>query len=131
MTETWRNDTDRYSLLWYSLIDLRPNVASAATLEDSAQAETEVVLYSSLNNEQIVTLVDAFKKKYPNIKPSFYRGTSERVLQRAVTEAKAGRFAVDVVTSAGFQVQLMKESGLTQRFVPPGSIVLQRRLQRS
>src|SRR4026208_193988 len=93
--------------------------AHAATLEESARAEGEVVLYSSLNNEQIVTLVDAFKKKYPNIKPSFYRGTSERVLQRAVTEAKAGRFAVDVVTSAGFQVQLLKDSGLTRRFVPP------------
>jgi iron(III) transport system substrate-binding protein len=93
--------------------------AHAATLEESARGEGEVVLYSSLNNEQIVSLVDAFKKKYPAIKPSFYRGTSERVLQRANTEAKAGRFAVDVMTSAGFQVQLMKESGLTQRYVPP------------
>jgi len=93
--------------------------ACAATLEESAKAEGEVVLYSSLNNEQIVTLVDAFKKKYPSLKPSFYRGTSERVLQRAATEAKAGRFAVDVVTAAGFQLQLMKDSGLTQRFVPP------------
>lgn len=91
----------------------------AATLEDSARADAEVVLYSSLNNEQIVTLVEAFRKKYPSIKPSFYRGTSERVLQRAFTEAKAGRFAVDVATSAGFQVQLMKDSGLTQRFIPP------------
>lgn len=93
--------------------------AHAATLEESARGESEVVLYSSLNNEQIVSLVDAFKKRYPAIKPSFYRGTSERVLQRANTEAKAGRFAVDVMTSAGFQVQLMKESGLTQRYVPP------------
>ena len=94
-------------------------VAGAATLEESARAESEVVLYSSLNNEQIVTLVEAFKKKYPAIKPSFYRGTSERVLQRVITEARAGRFVVDVFTSAGFQVQLMKEAGLTQRFVPP------------
>lgn len=101
------------------LLGLRFGTASAAAIEDSAKTEGEVVLYSSLNNEQIVTLVDAFKKKYPGIKPSFYRGTSERVLQRAVTEAKAGRFAVDVATSAGFQVQLLKESGLTQRFVPP------------
>jgi len=93
--------------------------AQAAAPDDMARAEGEVVLYSSLNNEQIVTLIDAFKKKYPAIKPSFYRGTSERVLQRASTEAKAGRFAVDVMTSAGFQVQLMKDSGLTQRFVPP------------
>jgi iron(III) transport system substrate-binding protein len=93
--------------------------SQAATLEDSAKAESEVVLYSSLNNEQIVTLVDAFRKKYPHIKPSFYRGTSERVLQRAFTEAKAGRFAVDVVTSAGFQLHLLKESNLTQRYIPP------------
>lgn len=93
--------------------------ATAASLEEAARTEGEVVLYSSLNNEQIVTLIEAFKKKYPFIKPSFYRGTSERVLQRATTEAKAGRFAVDVATSAGFQLQLMKESGLTQRYVPP------------
>ena len=93
--------------------------AAAASLEDGAKTEGEVVLYSSLNNEQIVTLIDAFKKKYPFIKPSFYRGTSERVLHRASTEAKAGRFAVDVATAAGFQLELMKESGLTQKYVPP------------
>jgi len=97
---------------------LETATANAATLEESAKAEAELVLYSSLNNEQIVTLVDAFKKKYPFINPSFYRGTSERVLQRVSTEARAGRFAVDVLTSAGFQVQLMKETGLTQRYLP-------------
>jgi iron(III) transport system substrate-binding protein len=97
--------------------------SAAATIDEAARAEGEVVLYSSLNNEQIVTLIEAFKKKFPAIKPSFYRGTSERVLQRANTEAKAGRFAVDVVTSAGFQIQLMKESGLTQRYLPPEAAV--------
>ena len=93
--------------------------ATAASLEDAAKAEGEVVFYSSLNNEQIVTLIEAFKKKFPFIKPSFYRATSERVLQRASTEAKAGRYAVDVATAAGFQLELMKESGLTQKYVPP------------
>jgi len=92
--------------------------APAATLEESAKAENEVVLYSSLNNEQIVTLVEGFQKKYPFIKPSFYRATSERVLQRALTEAKAARYAVDVFTAAGFQLELLKETGLTQKFVP-------------
>ena len=109
----------RNFLIFLLLLAFSPDSLIAATIEESAKTESEVVLYSSLNNEQIVTLVDAFKKKYPSIKPSFYRGTSERVLQRAVTEAKAGRFAVDAVTSAGFQVQLLKDSGLTQRFVPP------------
>jgi len=108
----------RTLLVVFVLLVLFPPVR-AATLDEAARGEGEVVLYCSLNNEQIVTLVDTFKKKYPYITPSFYRGTSERVLQRASTEAKAGRFAVDVMTSAGFQVQLLKESGLTQRFIPP------------
>ena len=107
--------------LWVIFFLLIQSSLLAATLEDAAKKEGEVVLYSSLNNEQIVTLVDAFKKKYPFINASFYRGTSERVLQRAVTEAKAGRYAVDVVTAAGFQLQLLKESGLTQKFIPSGA----------
>src|SRR5215475_9173255 len=98
----------RFATLLFSFIVaffLLGSALRAGPMEESARAEAEVVLYSSLNNEQIVSLVDAFKKKYPFIKPSFYRATSERILQRALTEAKAGRFAVDVFTAAGFQVQ--------------------------
>src|SRR5919108_560563 len=97
---------------------VRAVVFAAAASEDAAKAEGEVVFYSSFNNEQIVPLMDAFKRKYPFIKPSFYRATSERVLQRALTEARAGRHAVDVLTAAGFQAQLLKEAGLTQKFIP-------------
>jgi iron(III) transport system substrate-binding protein len=108
-----------YLFLTFPACLLSVPVATAAAPEGATTVESEVVLYSSLNNEQIVTLIDAFKKKYPAIKPSFYRATSERVLQRAITEARAGRYTVDVVTAAGFQLQLLKEAGLTQRFVPP------------
>ena len=48
-------------LVLFVLVVLSAATARAATLEDSAKTEGEVVLYSSLNNEQIVTLVDAFK----------------------------------------------------------------------
>ena len=101
-----------------SLVLLLFSRAASATLDEAGKSEGEVVLYSSLNNEQLVTLSEAFRKKYPSIKPSFYRATSERVLQRVVTEAKAGRYAVDAMTAAGFQLQLIKESGLTARYVP-------------
>ena len=111
----------RATLLFYFIVAsyLSSQAVTAATLEESAKAESEVVLYSSLNNEQIVTLVEAFKRKYPFLSPSFYRATSERILQRALTEAKAGRHAADVFTSAGFQLQLLKENGLTQKYIPP------------
>jgi iron(III) transport system substrate-binding protein len=108
----------RSALLLIIGMVVRAVVFAAAASEDAAKAEGKVVFYSSFNNEQIVPLMDAFKRKYPFIKPSFYRATSERVLQRALTEARAGRHAVDVLTAAGFQAQLLKEAGLTQKFIP-------------
>jgi hypothetical protein len=53
----------RQLFVLFILLVLAPRYLDAATLEDSAKTEGEVVLYSSLNNEQIVTLVDAFKNK--------------------------------------------------------------------
>ena len=85
----------------------------AASVEEFAKAEGEVVFYSSLNNEQIVTLREAFQKKYPFLKVDFFRGTSDRVLQKIITEAQAGRHSVDVFSSAGFQLYSLKEKGLT------------------
>lgn len=100
-------------LCLFSSVTLSP----AASVEEQAKAEGQVVFYSSLNNEQIKTLAERFEQKY-GIKASFYRGTSDRVLQRVTTEHKAGRHAVDVFSSAGFQVQLMKENGLTLPYTP-------------
>jgi iron(III) transport system substrate-binding protein len=98
------------------LLFVLASTSRAASVEDLAKREGEVVFYSSLNNEQIVTFRDAFQKKYPSIKVEFYRGTSERVLQRILTEAQTGRHAVDVISSAGFQLQSVKEKGLTAKF---------------
>jgi hypothetical protein len=41
----------------------------AATLAETANSEGDVVLYSSLNNEQIVTLVEAFRKNIRALRP--------------------------------------------------------------
>ena len=90
----------------------------AASLEELAKADGAVVFYSSFNNERLVALREAFHKRYPLIKVDFYRAGSERVMQRILTEAQAGRHTVDLFTSAGFQVQVLKEKGLTAKFIP-------------
>ena len=92
--------------------------AEGATLEELAKGEREVVFYSSFNNERLVALSDAFQKKHPFLKVNFYRAGSERVMQRILTEAQAGRHAVDLFTSAGFQVQVLKEKRLIAKFTP-------------
>src|SRR5262249_26883828 len=65
-----------------------------ARILDAAKKEGSVSLYTSLNTKDSVPIKDAFEKKY-GVKLVLWRASGEKVLQRAVTEARAGRHAVD------------------------------------
>ena len=58
---------------------------------DGAKAEGKVLWYTSLSGNYR-ELVDAFKKKYPEIQIEVYRAGSSDVSQRLLSEAKAGRY---------------------------------------
>ena len=92
--------------------------AAPATVEELARTEGKLVFYSTLNTEQITTFNNAFNKKYPHIEATFYRASGDRVLQRIISEAQAGRYSVDAFSIEGLRIQLLKEKGLTVRFVP-------------
>ena len=57
-------------------------------------------------------MVKAFTKKYPFVKGSFYRAGGDPLLQRILTEAKAGKHLFDVVSALGTQVIMLKDKGL-------------------
>ena len=61
---------------------------------DGARKEKQVLVYTSLNLKDSVPISQAFEKKY-GVKVELWRSSSEKVLQRALTEARAGRFSVD------------------------------------
>src|SRR5688500_16709910 len=63
---------------------------------EGAKKEKQVVVYTSLNTKDSVPITQAFEKKY-GVKVELWRSSSEKVLQRALTEARAGRNAVDAV----------------------------------
>src|SRR5688500_20346067 len=65
-------------------------------LIEGAKKEKQVVVYTSLNTKDSVPITQAFEKKY-GVKVELWRSSSEKVLQRALTEARAGRNAVDAV----------------------------------
>src|SRR6266705_4952635 len=58
---------------------------------EGARREREVVVYTSLNLKDSVPITEAFEKKY-GVKVQLWRSSSEKVLQRAIAEARAGRF---------------------------------------
>jgi hypothetical protein len=54
----------------------------AASVEDAAKAEGNVVLYGTMSAPDLARLVQAFEKRYPAIKVQSFRANSERVLNR-------------------------------------------------
>jgi iron(III) transport system substrate-binding protein len=81
-------------------------------LAQGAKKEGEVMLYTSLVPEDLTALAAAFEKKY-GVKLKTWRANSEKVLQRAVTEARAGRNDADLVETNGPQLEsLYREKGL-------------------
>ena len=68
-----------------------------------AKKEGMLNLYSSAVSEHMNAVTAAFEKTY-GIRVKTWRGGSEEILQRAVTEARGGRFDMDVVETAAMQI---------------------------
>jgi iron(III) transport system substrate-binding protein len=85
---------------------------------EGAKKEKQVVVYTSLNLKDSVPITQAFEKKY-GVKVELWRSSSEKVLQRALTEARAGRFAVDAFELNGPEMEALYREGLLEEFHSP------------
>lgn len=83
-------------------------------LIEGAKREGEVNLYSSLVVEDLVAIAAAFEKKY-GVKVKYWRAGSEKVVQRILTEARAGRFDFDVVETNGPELESLHREQVLQR----------------
>src|SRR5216110_679571 len=83
-----------------------------------AKKEGQVLVYTSLNLKDSVPIAEAFEKKY-GVKLQLWRSSSEKVLQRAVTEARAGRFSVDAFELNGPEMEAIYREGLLEEFYTP------------
>ena len=83
-----------------------------------AKKQREVVMYTSLNLKDSVPITEAFEKK-TGVKVQLWRASSEKVLQRAVTEARAGRFACDVIETNGPEMEACYRERLLDEFWTP------------
>jgi iron(III) transport system substrate-binding protein len=89
-----------------------------ATLLAKAREEGSVVLYTSLATLESMPVAKAFEKKY-GIKVELWRAVSEKVVQKAATEAKAKRYAVDVIETNGPEMEMLTREKLFSEFYSP------------
>ena len=77
-----------------------------ARLVEGAKKEGPLSIYTSAQADDMGVLVAAFEKKY-GLKTTMWRAGSEKVLQRAVTEARGNRHTVDIIETNGPELESM------------------------
>jgi iron(III) transport system substrate-binding protein len=94
-----------------------------ARLIAGAKREGTVTLYSSATLADQSALLAAFQAKY-GIKVQQWRGSSEDIRHRALTESAAGRFEVDLAETSGSEMEPMVREQLLQPVTTPAAAEL-------
>ena len=93
-------------------------------LLEGARKEGQVVLYSAaIVNQALRPMADAFMKKYPFIKLTYWRGDTEEIVAKISAEVRAKNVVADLVEGTGVG-ELAVEAGLTVPFTTPATAAL-------
>ena len=87
-------------------------------LMQGAKKEGDVAVYTSLIAEDLTALSAAFEKKY-GVKVKGWRAGSEKVLQRTLTESRAGRADADVIETNGPELEALYREKVLQPLRSP------------
>jgi len=90
----------------------------AEKLAAGAKREGTLTIYTSAAVADMTPVAAAFEKKY-GVSVKVWRASSEAIVQRSVTEARGGRFDVDVLETGGAALEALHREQLLQRLAPP------------
>jgi iron(III) transport system substrate-binding protein len=89
-------------------------------LEDGARKEGTVFIYSGMIVNQLLRpLTEAFEKKYPFIKTRYWRGDSNQVLFKVLSEMQANALEADIVEGSGIGAIAVAGSKIVLPFYSP------------
>jgi ABC-type Fe3+ transport system substrate-binding protein len=87
-------------------------------LMEGAKKEGQLEIYTSAQSDDMGALVAAFEKKY-GVKVTVWRASSEKVLQRAVTEARGNRFTMDIAETNGPELEALHREKILEAVKSP------------
>ena len=88
-------------------------------LVEGAKKEGKVLWYTAITANEAAILLNKFHEKYPFIETEMYRGGSENVLVKILTEASMKRHAWDVVLETGAESEILNRKGLYAKYQSP------------
>ncbi|HEX9143435.1 MAG TPA: extracellular solute-binding protein [Candidatus Binatia bacterium] len=95
--------------------------AQDAKLVEAAKKEGgKVVVYGSLENDTMDLIADAFKKK-TGLETEFWRESANKVMDRVISEYRAGKPLYDVALTNTPPMMFMQEAGALTRYDSPSA----------
>ena len=91
----------------------------AQGLREKAEAEGKVMFYATFNAADSKMLTDGFKQAYPKVDAVFYRSTDAALMERILSESRAGQNLWDVVVTTSFYGHNLKKRGLLAAYDSP------------
>ncbi|MGH7873595.1 MAG: ABC transporter substrate-binding protein, partial [Candidatus Binatia bacterium] len=91
----------------------------AAEVRDLAEAEGKLMFYATFNAADSKMLADGFRQVYPKIDATFYRTTDAALMERILTENRAGQNLWDVAVTTSFYGHNLKKRGLFANYDSP------------
>ncbi len=92
--------------------------AQSPDVIEGARRESEVMVYHSTQTEDLKPVFDAFTQKY-GVKVKDWRSSSENVVQRVVSETRAGRHEVDFIENNGPEMEALRRERMLRRMDSP------------
>ena len=89
-----------------------------ARLVAGAKQEGQVVLYSTMTVQDGRALATAFEKRY-GVKLVHWRGSAEKIVQRALAEARSGHDGADVYETSSHRMEALRREQLLEDFYTP------------
>jgi len=84
-------------------------------LVDGARREGLLNMYTSMTASTAAKVKADFERRYPGVKVNLWRASSEAVLRRAVTEARANRHTFDIIETNGPVMEAAQRERLLQK----------------
>jgi len=99
-----------------SAAPLRPANVFASNWYEAAKSDRQVVWYTSLNVADNEKITAAFSKKYPGVEVNVNRQSANSILQKVLTERRAGKGIADVVLVGAEYLDLLQNQGIFQKY---------------
>jgi iron(III) transport system substrate-binding protein len=107
-----------FCALSFAVFVTAPAQAQDAKLVQAAKKEGKVVIYGSLESDTVEAIKQPFQKKF-GVEVEYWRASATKVMDRALSEGRAGKSTVDLILTNDNPMRLMEKQGFFQKYVSP------------